>query len=60
MGKTSLLVRGANYAKTQGQRVVYTDFQQIKPEFRSSLDNLLRYLADEITFRLNLDNEAIK
>ena len=59
MGKTSLLVRGANFAKTQGQRVVYTDFQQIKPEFQSSLDNLLRYLADEITFRLNLDIEHL-
>ena len=59
MGKTSLLVRGAKFAKTQGQRVVYADFQQIKPEFRSSLDHLLHYLADEITFRLNLDIDQL-
>lgn len=59
MGKTSLLVRGANFAKEQGHRVVYLDFQQMESEFRSSLDNLLRYLADELTFRLGLDEEQL-
>lgn len=60
MGKTSLLVRAANFAKGQGHRIVYIDFQQIKPEFRNSLDNLLRYFADEITFRLRLDEAQLE
>ena len=60
MGKTSLLVRAANFAKERGHRIVYVDFQQIKPEFRNSLDNLLRYLADEIAFRLNLDEGQLE
>lgn len=55
MGKTSLLVRAAHYARHQNQRVVYIDFQQIKTEFRDSLDQLLRYMADEIVLRLKLD-----
>ncbi len=59
MGKTSLLVRAAHFAKTEGRRIVYVDFQQIKPEFRNSLDNLLRYLADEITLRLKLDDAQL-
>lgn len=59
MGKTSLLVRAAHFAKQQGQRVVYIDFQQIKSEFRNSLDNLLRYMADEINLRLNLDEGTL-
>lgn len=59
MGKTSLLVRAANFAKKHGQQVVYVDFQQIKNEYRNSLDNLLRYLADEITLRLNLDENQL-
>jgi hypothetical protein len=60
MGKTSLLVRGATFAKEQGGRVVYLDFQQMKTEFRATLDNLLRYLADEITFRLSLDEKDLE
>lgn len=59
MGKTSLLVRAANFAKTQGHRIVFVDFQQIKPEFRDSLDNLLRYLAEEIALRLDLGDSAL-
>jgi hypothetical protein len=59
MGKTSLLVRAANFARQQEQRVVYIDFQQIKAEFRDSLDSLLRYMADEITLRLNLDEAQL-
>lgn len=59
MGKTSLLVRAANFAKMQGHKIVYVDFQQIKPEFRKSLDDLLRYLADEVTLRLKLDDALL-
>lgn len=60
MGKTSLLVRTVDFAKERGYRTVYVDFQAIKSEFKSSLDNLLRYMADEIVYRLNLEKSQLE
>jgi predicted AAA+ superfamily ATPase len=54
MGKTSLLVRGVQDARKMGQQVVYIDLQRVNETYLSSLDGLLRYIADEITQRLNL------
>jgi hypothetical protein len=56
MGKTSLLARGVHAARSTGQHVVYLDFQRINQTYLSSLDSLLRYIADEIVLRLNVDS----
>lgn len=52
MGKTSLLARGVRQARDAGQHVVYIDFQRVSQSYLSTLDNLLRYFADEIAMRL--------
>lgn len=59
MGKTSLLVRGVQHAREAGQGIVYVDFQKVDSQFLGSLDGLLRYLADEIAFRLKLDQSKV-
>ena len=55
MGKTSLLVRGVKDARQMGQQVIYLDLQRVNESYLSSLDGLLRYIADEIAQRMNLD-----
>ena len=59
MGKTSLLVRGVQDSRKVGQQVVYVDFQRVNETYLSSLDGLLRYVADEMALRLNLDPAAV-
>ena len=60
MGKTSLLVRVVHEAKQKDLRIVYLDFQQIHRTARSSLDHLLKYMADEISQRLSPDPSKLE
>jgi hypothetical protein len=60
MGKTSLLVRAVRKAKKSDYRVVYIDFQQINRTALSSLDHLLKYIADEINLRLSPDQSTLE
>jgi hypothetical protein len=60
MGKTSLLVRAVHEAKQKGLRIVYLDFQQVHQTARSSLDHLLKYMADEISQRLSPDQSTLQ
>lgn len=59
MGKTSLLVRGVREAREAKQQVVYIDFQRVNRTYLDSLDNLLRYFADEISARLHLETDKV-
>jgi hypothetical protein len=59
MGKTSLLVRGVQEARKAGRAVVYLDLQKVAENYLASLDGVLRYMADEIALRLNLEAAAV-
>jgi hypothetical protein len=48
VGKTSLLARAQAYAKAEGLRTFYIDFQLTEESRFASLDTLLRYLAVKI------------
>ena len=48
VGKTSLLARAQAYAKAEGLRTLYIDFQLTDESRFASLDTLLRYLAAKI------------
>src|SRR3990172_1190293 len=58
-GKTSLLMRGIQAAKQEKRSIVYLDFQTIEVEYRKTLDSLLRHLADEMAFQLDIDPSAV-
>lgn len=55
MGKSSLLARGIVHAREQGCIVLDFDFQDVDSHYFSSLNTLLRYLADSMCERLNPD-----
>jgi len=59
-GKTSLLMRGINYAREQGTHVVFLDFQSFGSEQLASLDLFLQELAASICDELELDEEAVE
>ncbi|MGZ8214112.1 MAG: alpha/beta fold hydrolase [Methylosarcina sp.] len=48
MGKSSLLVRAAAQAKTQGYKVCYIDFQQLDETKLASLQSLLLYMMHRL------------
>ncbi len=54
-GKSSLLVRGVNYARQRGARVVSLDLQRIDADRLASPDLFLRDLAEFIVRKLRLD-----
>lgn len=54
-GKSSLLVRGVQYAKEKGARVINLDLQNISAEQLASLETFGRYLAESIIRKLRLD-----
>jgi hypothetical protein len=58
-GKTSLLVRGAHFAREQGANVAFLDFQSFSSEQRASLDVFLREVAESICDELDLDECAV-
>ncbi len=53
-GKSSLLVRGIQHARTQNARVVALDMQLVDKEHLSTSDSFLRCLAETITRKLRL------
>lgn len=54
-GKSSLLVRGVNYAKQHGAQVVTVDLQRIDTDRLTSPDLFLRDFAEVIVRKLRLD-----
>jgi hypothetical protein len=55
VGKTSLLARGLDMARTPGTRVVVTDFQQLNTSDLESVESLFRTLGEWLADELNLD-----
>lgn len=55
MGKTSLVARGLNQARTAGTRVVLTDFQKLNASDLSSAESLFLALGSSLADRLDLD-----
>jgi hypothetical protein len=58
-GKTSLLMRGIQTARQEKRPVVYMDFQIIESQHRQALDSLLRHIAEEVCYQLNLDPKEV-
>lgn len=54
MGKTSLLLRGLDYAQGQEYRTVYLNLQQIDRAILSDLNRFLRWLSTNVSLELNL------
>ncbi len=54
-GKSSLLVRGVQYAREYGAKVVNLDLQRVDTDFLQTPDSFLRYLAEFIVRKLRLD-----
>ncbi|MDX2031637.1 MAG: AAA-like domain-containing protein [Blastocatellia bacterium] len=54
VGKTSLLARGFQQARTRRARVVLTDFQDLNGEYLESVEKLLLMLAELIAEELEL------
>ena len=59
-GKTSLLIRGIQHARSQGVNVAFLDFQSFGSQTLSSLDLFLQEFAETICDDLDLDEEAIE
>ncbi|MEM7031599.1 MAG: serine/threonine-protein kinase [Chloroflexota bacterium] len=55
MGKSSLMVRGLQYAREQGAKIITLDLQRVDAEALESLDSFLQYLAKFIIRKLRLD-----
>ena len=55
MGKTSLLARGLQQARSQGVRVVLTDFQELNSSDFASLEKFYFALGDSLADQLELD-----
>jgi serine/threonine protein kinase len=58
-GKTSLLMRGIQYAREQGAQVVFLDFQSFGSDQLASLDLFLQELAESICDELDLDEDIV-
>ncbi|NEO89170.1 MAG: hypothetical protein F6K56_02455 [Moorea sp. SIO3G5] len=54
MGKTSLMVRILAHAETQGYQTVRLNLQRVDVEILTNLDKFLRWLAYNVTRKLNL------
>lgn len=59
-GKSSLLVRGVNYARQHGAKIVNLDLQRIDADRLASPDLFLRDLAEFIVRKLRLDVAAVE
>lgn len=55
MGKTSLLARGLQYARQQGDKAVSTDFQKFNAENFTSVHRFYQTLAESLVEQLDLD-----
>ncbi|MGL4378567.1 MAG: AAA-like domain-containing protein [Microcoleaceae cyanobacterium] len=54
-GKSSLLLRIIDFAKSQGYQIVNIDFRQADTSIFTSLDKFLRWFCANVTRQLNLD-----
>lgn len=54
-GKSSLLLRGVEQAKTQGYKIAFIDLQPLEDSYLTNLNSFLRYVAAMIIRRLHLD-----
>ena len=61
MGKTSLMARGLQQARQNGDKVILTDFQKLNNKHLESTDSFFRALAESIADQLDyeLDIDAI-
>ena len=59
-GKTSLLMRGIQYARNQNVKVVFLDFQSFGIRQLSSLDLFLQEVAASICDELDLDDSTVE
>jgi len=59
-GKTSLLMRGIQHARSQGINVAFLDFQSFGSETLASLDWFLQEFAETICEDLDLDEEIVE
>ncbi|MFC1976143.1 AAA-like domain-containing protein [Chloroflexota bacterium] len=59
-GKTSLLMRGIHYARSQGVNVVFLDFQSFGSEQLTSLDLFLQEFALSVCDELGLDEDMVE
>jgi hypothetical protein len=57
MGKTSLLARGLQQARTSGSAVVLTDFQKLNAAHLESIENFFLALSEMIYDQLDVDTE---
>jgi serine/threonine protein kinase len=57
MGKTSLMARGLQLARQNGNRVILTDFQKLNSNNLESTEGLFRVLAESIADQLDYDLE---
>lgn len=55
MGKTSLLIRLLDHASRQSYRAVCLNLEQIEQSILGDLDQFLRWLCANISYRLNLE-----
>ncbi len=55
MGKSSLMLRIVDYAKTLGYQIVAIDFQQFDADCLNNLDRFLRSFCLQVTKQLNLE-----
>lgn len=59
MGKTSLLMRGIEYARQQGSPILFFDFQMIDPTYLQTLDFFLHYMALSVAIALKIKPENV-
>jgi hypothetical protein len=59
MGKTSLLVRGAEHARQRGSPILLFDFQMIDPTCLQSLDFFLHHIALRMAIALKIETENV-
>lgn len=57
MGKTSLMARGLQLARQNGDRVILTDFQKLNTKHLESTESFFRALAESIADQLDYDLE---
>jgi hypothetical protein len=58
-GKSSLLVRGLQYAREQGKTVVHISAEVIDKQHLEDLDRFLRFIAEFVLRRLHIDTKLI-
>jgi serine/threonine protein kinase/class 3 adenylate cyclase len=60
MGKTSLMARGLQLARQNGNQVILTDFQKLSNKHLESTESLFRILIESIGDQLDLDLDLEK